>query len=55
MNTSTEHMLVCNRSVPLADDSERIVDLMIVNEFTYDSVTGSTAVVKVWTYNDVEH
>ena len=28
MNISTEHILQCNQSEPLADASERIVDLM---------------------------
>ena len=28
MNTSTEHILQCNESEPLADTSGRIVDLM---------------------------
>ena len=28
MNTSTEHILQCNQSEPLADVSRRIVDLM---------------------------
>ena len=34
MNTSTEHILQCNQSEPLADASGRIVDLM--NEYVYD-------------------
>ena len=31
MNTSTEHILQCNQSEPLADASGRIVDLMNEN------------------------
>ena len=31
MNTSTEHILQCNQSEPLADCSGRIVDLMNEN------------------------
>ena len=33
MNTSTEHILQCNQSEPLADASGRIVDLMNENEY----------------------
>ena len=32
MNISTEHILQCNQSEPLADASGRIVDLMNENE-----------------------
>ena len=32
MNTSTEHILQCNQSEPLADASESIVDMMNENE-----------------------
>ena len=32
MNTSTEHILQCNQSEPLADASGRIVDLMNEND-----------------------
>ena len=31
MNTSTEHIVQCNQSEPLADASGRIVDLMNEN------------------------
>ena len=31
MNISTEHILQCSQSEPLADASERIVDLMNEN------------------------
>ena len=31
MNTSTEHILQCNQSEPLADASGRIVDLVNMN------------------------
>ena len=34
MNTSTEHILQCNQSEPLADASGRIVDLMNENSPT---------------------
>ena len=33
MNTSTEHILHCNQSEPLADASGRLVDLMNENAF----------------------
>ena len=33
MNTSTEHMPLCNESEPLADASRRIVDLMKENGY----------------------
>ena len=33
MNTSTEHILQCNQSEPLADASGRIVDLMDENAY----------------------
>ena len=36
MNTSTEHILQCNQSDPLADASGRIVDLMNENALTVD-------------------
>ena len=32
MNTSTEHILQCNQSEPLADASGKIVDLMNEND-----------------------
>ena len=32
MNTSTEHILQCNQSEPLADASGRIVDLINEND-----------------------
>ena len=37
MNTSTEHILLCNQSEPLADTSGRIVDLMNENATTRPS------------------
>ena len=36
MNTSTEHILQCNQSEPLADASGRIVDLMNENALHRD-------------------
>ena len=36
MNTSTEHILQCNQSEPLADASGRIVDLMNENDSSSD-------------------
>ena len=35
MNTSTENILQCNQSEPLADVSGRIVDLMNENDSEY--------------------
>ena len=40
MNTSTEHILQCNQSEPLADASGRIVDLMNENGSNDDSEMG---------------
>ena len=37
MNTSTEHMLLCNQSEPLADASGRIVDLMNENWINHET------------------
>ena len=34
MNTSTEHILQCNQSEPLADARGRIVDLMNENAYS---------------------
>ena len=39
MNTSTEHILQCNQSEPLADASEWIVDLMNENGAVQESQT----------------
>ena len=36
MNISTEHVLQCNQSEPLADANGRIVDLMNENDFAVD-------------------
>ena len=43
MNTSTEHILQCNQSEPLADASGRIVDLMNENGSNADSEWGSSS------------
>ena len=44
MNFSTEHILQCNQSEPLADASGRIVDLMNENEDTAKSANVFTTI-----------
>ena len=39
MNISTEHILQCNQSEPLADASGRIVDQMNENAFTLNPLS----------------
>ena len=38
MNISTEHISQCNQSEPLADTSEKMVDLMNENDIEYANV-----------------
>ena len=55
MNTSTEHILQCNQSEPLADASGRIVDLMNKNDRDQVIVLLSAMMILVYLLHMLEY
>ena len=55
MNTSTEHILQCNQSEPLADPSGKIVDLMKENDTWMYLQRGCHTVQRTGVYHRMEN